>query len=926
MRRTWSGPGASQGTHEKKSLSERKIRPFQIREHNRGHYRVRAVPNTDLQTAYRRNLSITYASRGPGSQIHAAKAAEALETLPGADEGENTPSLGPAARATLRMLEWERLCWQVAKFASTTSGREEAKNLRIGLSSGDSRKLLSQTLAANVLEEEYAAELDFGGISTVEAASALRRAGRGGLLSGPQLAAVSGLAVGAARLRSSVNATVKRAEQSSQDLRMQPLQSVFRDLPSHNDLVSSIAEAVLEDGTVREDASEGLRQARARCRILEGRLSAILRGPLGEISQKAGKMCLAVPVGDSPPKGLVLGSGPGVVYVEPPAAVPLNNELAAARGEAAAAEEAVLWKLTGRVADGEDTLLHALDAVVWLDVALARARYGRWLHAHMPELVPWPREGKQRGRTSRSQPPSASSASAQARHDDNGDWEEEALGDGSEPRESDDQFLLRLRRLRHPLLWAQYLEEQEEKARTSGMGDGTRAAVRRLSNRRDVMFGNGSSQDAKEDEEKGGEEGELVPPVPVDICLRRDTRALIITGPNTGGKTATLKALGLAVLMAKAGLPVPAQEPVRLPFFSSVLADIGDEQSLSASLSTFSGHLRRIQELRRESDGKALVLLDEIGTGTEPTAGSALGIALLKAFVKGGARGAGFVMATTHHGALTSLKYEDPRFENASVEFDDVALAPTYRLLWGVPGRSNALNIASRLGLDPSVVQDARARLGSVQADVDDSIAELEALRKSAEAESASTEALSSRITTLRDSAAAMRRRMLEEQARQQLQQAEAAARLLNRAEKVVREALEQQRARERGGQPPQYSSQTALREAPTGRRSGGILQRASTASTGRSRAGSGSRSLSKLKAGAPTGPGTPALERSKVNSSKSKGAGPWTPQAGDTVFVPRLGSNAKVVARGKGGELTLQLGLLKLTANVNEVQAPTGQ
>jgi len=148
----------------------------------------------------------------------------------------------------------------------------------------------------------------------------------------------------------------------------------------------------------------------------------------------------------------------------------------------------------------------------------------------------------------------------------------------------------------------------------------------------------------------------------------------------------------------------------------------GDEQSLSSNLSTFSGHLRRIEKLRQESTGKSLVLLDELGTGTDAIDGAALGIALMKALALGGLGGAALTMATTHHNALTSLKYEEEYeglFENASVEFDEVNLQPTYKLIWGVPGRSCAINIAERLKLDESIVNQARSLLGRDAADVE---------------------------------------------------------------------------------------------------------------------------------------------------------------------------------------------------------------
>ncbi|MEO0377821.1 MAG: endonuclease MutS2, partial [Cyanobacteria bacterium P01_A01_bin.17] len=194
------------------------------------------------------------------------------------------------------------------------------------------------------------------------------------------------------------------------------------------------------------------------------------------------------------------------------------------------------------------------------------------------------------------------------------------------------------------------------------------------------------------------------PVVPINVVVSPQIKVVAITGPNTGGKTVTLKTLGLAFLMAKVGLFVPAQEPVELPWFDQVLADIGDEQSLQQSLSTFSGHIRRIQSIIESLTDRSLVLLDEVGAGTDPQEGSALAIALLQHL----ADQAQLTVATTHFGELKALKYQNPRFENASVEFNDQTLSPTYRLLWGIPGRSNALIIAKRLGFRESILEQVR--------------------------------------------------------------------------------------------------------------------------------------------------------------------------------------------------------------------------
>ncbi|MEL6813718.1 MAG: endonuclease MutS2 [Cyanobacteria bacterium J06598_3] len=236
--------------------------------------------------------------------------------------------------------------------------------------------------------------------------------------------------------------------------------------------------------------------------------------------------------------------------------------------------------------------------------------------------------------------------------------------------------------------------------------------------------------------------------VPTDLVMRPDLRVIAITGPNTGGKTVTLKTLGLTALMAKVGMFVPAKEPVELPWFDSVLADIGDEQSIEQSLSTFSGHVKRIgrildaletdTEESGEDAANSLVLLDEVGAGTDPSEGSALAIALLKHL----ADHTRLTVATTHYGELKSLKYEDERFENASVEFDDEKLAPTYRLLWGIPGRSNALSIAQRLGLRESVLEQAKKQMAGGSEDVNQVIEGLEAQRQRQEKRAAEAEKL----------------------------------------------------------------------------------------------------------------------------------------------------------------------------------------
>ena len=201
-------------------------------------------------------------------------------------------------------------------------------------------------------------------------------------------------------------------------------------------------------------------------------------------------------------------------------------------------------------------------------------------------------------------------------------------------------------------------------------------------------------------------------PVPLSIELKPPKIMMIVSGPNTGGKTVALKTLGSAVLMAQAGIPVPASE-FKLPLFRRVLADIGDQQSIAANLSTFSAHVTNIQRMAEVAGGKDMVLLDELGTSTEPNEGAALAVAILEHFRQRGA----LTLVTTHHSRLKAYAAETPEALNAAMEFDELTLEPTYRLLSGLPGKSSALDIAQRLGLEPSIVEKARTILHPADAE-----------------------------------------------------------------------------------------------------------------------------------------------------------------------------------------------------------------
>ncbi|MHC4617800.1 MAG: endonuclease MutS2 [Planctomycetota bacterium] len=552
---------------------------------------------------------------------------------------------------TLKVLEFDGVREILASFAGSTLGKEAALALYPSVDAHWISQRVAETSELKGLLER-GIRIPLAGLRDIRLL--LKQFGRKRTVFEPaELLEISDTLAASGRL--------KKFFGEMEDSEVGHLRAMAEKLGDFGCIVEEINRCIDGDKTVRDEASEKLREIRRQIGQLgekiRRRFKSIVTSPEmrkalenDKFLMRHGRPVVAIKTRyRNILRGTVLDrSNTGAtLYIEPDSLVELSNELEDALFEEKKEVGRILWLLSRTVLDERKKILESVRMLGLIDLAYAKARFSIAYNMAAPAVA-------------------------------------------------SDSFL-QLREARHPLLlrWAS--------------------------------------------EHKGCEVSEAASEVvPIDVRLGDDFDLLLVTGPNTGGKTVMLKTIGLVTLMTQSGMHIPARADSRMPVYRQVYADIGDEQSLQQSLSTFSAHMQQIVQILSRTNERTLVLLDELGAGTDPTEGAVLARAVLNRLRRKG----GQVVATTHLGQLKAYAYTTARAENASVEFDAATLKPTYRVLIGTPGSSNAVAIAKRLGMPKAVINQAQSLLAREADGSSELINQVQTTRQAAEKKRSEAEAL----------------------------------------------------------------------------------------------------------------------------------------------------------------------------------------
>lgn len=552
---------------------------------------------------------------------------------------------------TLKVLEFNDVREILTSFASSELGKEAARVLYPSVEGGWVTERIAETSELKGLLER-GIRIPLAGLRDIR--GLLKQFGQKRTVFEPgELLEISDTLAASGRL--------KKFFRKLEQIEVEHLRTIGEQLEDFGQIVEEINRCIDGDKTVRDDASEKLREVRRQISQLgikiRRKFREIVSSPQmrkalenDKFLMRYGRPVVAVKTRyRNLLRGTVLDrSNTGAtLYIEPDSLVELSNELEDALFTEKKEVGRILWELTKAILDDRKGILDNLKILGLIDLTYAKARFSIAYDMAAPMAGP--------------------------------------------------ESFLQLREARHPLLlrWA---SEHKDCEVVEAMHE----------------------------------------VVPIDLRLGDDFDLLLVTGPNTGGKTVMLKTVGLLTLMTQSGMHIPARADSQIPIYRQVYADIGDEQSIEQSLSTFSAHMQQIVQILGRTNKRTLILLDELGAGTDPIEGAVLATAILnKLLAKGGQ-----VVATTHLGQLKAYAYTTARAENASVQFDSSTLEPTYRVLTGTPGSSNAVAIAKRLGMPKAVISQAQSLLAREEDDTSDLINQVQITRQAAEQKRSEAEAM----------------------------------------------------------------------------------------------------------------------------------------------------------------------------------------